>query len=479
MSITIQKIQDDKQKIITISLIVSDKFCDEIIPIFIQNKDLIYKSFDAYNQMVINWCIEFYEKYNKAPHQHIQDIFNSKKRSLQDDIRSLIKKLLLYLSDKYERDTNYNEAYVIDQAKLFIREVNLNELKKEINEAQKNGDIDKAEYLIMSYDKIDKETEKRQTTNILNDMDKIKEVCSFDLNKNKEDRLFKFRGDLGKDLGWIFREDFFIFCGFGKIGKSFHLRQSAYIPCFDYGLNVFIFNLEMSHNKYVRNFYQDIANEIKYREKKEIKIPFFNKRDDQYFIDNTFLNKKGLDIKVVENKIKLTKIKTKGNIIVESFPSNTLTFQKCVKILDDYLLQGIVCDVLLIDYLDNMKSYYKGDYRHGLDDKWVNIRRLAQEKHISVGSVTHTNTSTLKGDVEPGKLAEENRKYNHVTHAIGINQLPHEKRQQYSRLNIIANRDEDFDIKKFYISLECRDIGKVMIDTKNMRDVILDDEEEE
>lgn len=474
----IEKISDDKQKIITTSLIISDEFCEKIIPIFLSNKDILYKNFTSCNYTIITWCIDYYKNYQKAPHQHIKDIFDSKKDIMKSEEKSLIKKTLSYLSSRYEREEKFNENYVIDQAKLYLREVNLGLLTKNIEEAKKNGDIDRAENLVLTYSKFEQQTEKRQTTSLFHDIDKIKQVCDYQLDHNIDNRLFKLRGDIGKDLGWIYREDFFTFASFGKKGKSFYLRETAIEAAINYGLNVLIFNLEMSHNKYVRNFYQNVSKEV--RDSKEfVRLPYFEETDNKkYNIEYMDVKKKGLSSKIVESRIKKLKIKTKGNIVIESFSSNTLTFRKCVKILDDYLLQGFVCDVLLIDFLDNLGTEFKGDFRHQIDSKWVNTRRLAQEKHIAIGTVTHTNIATSKGNVEPGKLSEDNRKYNHITHAIGINQLSHEKDQQYTRLNIIANRDEDFNPNKFYISLECRDIGKVLIDNKSMRDVILGDNEE-
>ena len=452
----IQKINEDKQKIITISLITSDKFCEKIIPIFLDNTDVIYKSFNNFNRIVINWCLEYYKKYNKAPHSQIQDIYNSKKKQLNDDEQDLIKQLLLHLSEKYEREENFNEQYVIDQAKLYIREVNLDILQKEITELKKQDKIEDAEHLVLSYTKIDKETEKRQTTNIFADIDFAKKICEFELNKNMGDRLFKLPGDLGKDLEEIYRTDFVTFAGFGKVGKSFMCRRVAEICACDYGLNVLVFNLEMSHEKYVRNFYQSLSNQIKQKEEKIITIPYFEEQNSKFIIRYKKYRKQGLSAKIIEDKLKLTKIKTKGNIIVESFPSNTLHFNKCVKVLDDYLLKGFVTDVLIIDFLDNLKSFYKGEFRHQIEDKWVSARRLAQEKHIAIVTVTHTSKETLKGNVTPANLTEDYRKYLYITCGIGINQSPLEKEKQYSRLNIIANRDGDYSLNRFYISLECK-----------------------
>lgn len=466
----IQKIENNKQKLIIISLIVSDKFCDRIIPILMQNKDLIYQTFTDFYKIVLRWVIDYYNNYSKAPHNHIKEIYDDKKKVLDEDEQGLISQFLQHLSDQYEREDNYNENYVIDQALKYLREVNLNILQKKINDAKETNNIDEAEKLILTYNKLDEITEIKQETFLFQDIDKAVEVCNYKPEDNP-DRLFKFPGDIGNKIGWIYRGDFFSFVSPAKRGKSYYLRETALIAAMYYGLNVIILNLEMSHNKYTRNFYQNITGEVKKysgdKKIKKVRVPYFEEgRNNKFDIKYEELNKYGLTGKKVRNIFRRSKIKSRGEILIRSFPSNTLIFQKLNKVLDDLVLKGFVPDLILIDFLDNMKVYEKGEHRHSIDTKWTNARRLAQEKHLAVGTVSHTSKKNFKVDIGQGDVNEDYRKENHVTHMIALNQTPEEKEKQVLRMNILHNRDEDFNPKEFFVSLECRDIARVMIDNK-------------
>ena len=473
----IEKIEDNKQKLIIISLIVSDKFSEKIIPIFIENKELIYQTFNNYYRIILKWCIDYYNKYNKAVHKHIEDVFFDNKNILSKDEYDLIEKLLIHISNKYEREKNYNEDYVIDQSLKYLREINLNILENKIKTAKKENNIDEAENYIFSYNKLEKLTEVKQETFLIQDVEKAIEVCNFVQNEDKNDRLFKLSGDIGKKLGWIYREDFFSLVAPAKRGKSFYLREIALL-CLSFNLRVIIFNLEMSHSKYLRNFYQNITGEIKYLQEdvdsKIIKIPFFEKEDDKYIIKYKELEKKGLNGKKIRSLLKRKKIESRGEILIRSFPSNTLTFPKINQILDNCLLNGFVADVILFDFLDNIRDLNRSEHRHSIDFKWNSARRLAQEKHVAVGTVSHTSRKNFKQDLNQGDVNEDYRKENHVTHMIGLNQTSEEKNLQFTRLNILHNRDEDFNPSEFFVSLECRDVGRVLIDNKNLNKVFID-----
>jgi hypothetical protein len=474
--VKIEKISNDKQKLIIISLIVSDKFSEKIMPILEENRDLIYQTFTDFYKIVLNWIFEYYKKYNKAPHNHIQDIFNSKKQSLDEEKIELIEKFLQHLSNKYERDEKYNEDYVIDESLKYLREVNLNILQKKINESKSDNNIDEAENHILTYNRLEKQTEIKQETFIFSDLDKAAEVCEYSLNENEGDRLFKLSGDLGHKLEWIYREDFFSIVGPAKRGKSYYLREIAILAATIYNLNVILFNLEMSHKKYSRILYQNIANETKFtndKDKKEIRIPYFeyNETRKKNEIKYETLKKTGLSGKKIKSILKRKKVSGKGELIIRSFPSKTLTYQKIYQVLDDYVLHGFVPDLILFDFLDNIKILNKDEHRHKIDTIWNTGRRLAQEKHLAVGTVSHTTRKGFKNDLDQGDVNEDYRKENHVTHMIGLNQTPEEKNQQITRINILHNRDEDFNPKQFFVALECRDIGRVLLDNLDLRKV--------
>jgi desulfoferrodoxin (superoxide reductase-like protein) len=474
--LSIQKIENTKQKIIITSFIVSDKFCEKIISILNENKELIYNSFSNYYKIILKWCIDYFNKYQKAPHNHIQDIFNLEKKNLKEDEIELVERFLIHLSDRFEREEKFNEDYIIDEAIKYLREINLNILTKKINEAKESNQIDEAEKLVLTFDSIQKQMEIKQETFLFKDLQTAIDICDFKINENEDDRLFKLNGELGEKLGYIYREDFMSILAPAKIGKSFVLREIALLAV-ENNLNVLIFNLEMSHKKYLRSFYQNICQEVKILKEgevnKKIKIPYFelNKNNGKYDIKYEELTKFGLNSRKIKSVFKRKKVKSKGDIIVRSFSSNTLTFQKMCKILDEYVLDGFVVDVVLIDFLDNLKTFSKNEFRHSIDEKWTNARRLAQDKHIAVITVSHTNKKTFNKDIDAGDEVEDSRKANHITHSIGLNQTPDEKEKQIMRINIIHSRDEDFNRKEMFLSLECRDIGKVLIDTMNMKNV--------
>lgn len=466
----IEKIENNKQKLIIISLIVSDKFCNRIIPILSENRDLIYQTFTDFYKVVLVWIIDYYNQYNKAPHNHIKEVYDDKKQLLQEEEQDLISQFLKHLSNEYEREENYNEGYVIDQSLKYLREVNLNVLQKRIDEAKKAGNIDEAENHVLTYNKLDKVTEIKQETFLFKDVDKAVEVCNYK-PEDDADTLFKFPGDMGKKIGWIYREDFFSIISPAKRGKSFYIREVGLIAAIEYGLRVVVFNLEMSHKKYLRNYYQNITGEVKKysndKKIKKIRIPYFEEDEDGKFdIEYEILDKYGLTGKKVKNIFRRNRVKTKGEIVIRSFPSNTLTFNKLNKVLDDLVLSGFVPDLLLIDFLDNMVVPGKNEHRHDINTKWNNGRRIAQEKHIAVGTVSHTSKKNFSTDIKQGDVNEDYRKENHVTHMIALNQTPKEKAKQILRMNILHNRDEDFNPEEFFVSLECRDIARVMIDNK-------------
>lgn len=468
----VKRVTNDKQKLLITYAIVSDKFLEEIYPILKEHKKLIYSNFTNFYKTVLNWCLEYFEKYHKAPSQHIQEIYNDNKQTLPIEDQELLSDFLSYLSDKYQKE-NINEKYVLDLSLKYLREINLNILQTEITELKRENKIDEAEHKILTYEKLDRETEIKQETFLFKDAKYAYDLCDNISNVNESNKLFKLKGDLGNKLNWICREDFMSILGAEKIGKSFMLRELAILGSVDYGLNVVVFNLEMSHDTYCRNFYQNMSQEIKYKkdDSEIVKLPYFEKNlNGKMDIKYDDLKKFGLNSRKMKGVFNKQKIKTKGEISVRSFPSGTLTFQKMSKILDDYALNGFVVDVVLIDFLDNLQSFNK-DYRHSIDEKWLSARRLAQEKHIAVVTVSHTNKKTFHKNIDAGDETENRTKGAHITHSIGLNQTPEEKTKQLMRINIVHNRDSDFNRKEMFLCLECRSIGKVLLDNLNINKV--------
>ncbi len=138
-------------------------------------------------------------------------------------------------------------------------------------------------------------------------------------------------------------------------------------------------------------------------------------------------------------------------------------------------------DVIVVDFADAILSTSKNEYRHEIDEKWLNLRSLAQQKHCIVVTGSHSNRATFSRDITQADPSEDYRKLNHVTHMIGLNQLPKEKRKGIMRINQLANRDHDFNQESFVVVLQCLEIGKCLLDSKysghvDWKEVFKDDE---
>ena len=81
------------EKRILTSLIVSTQFNYEITHLV--NYDYFASKFIG---TVARWCIDFFDTYEKAPFENIQDIFTQRRMELKDEDADLIEKLLKDIS---------------------------------------------------------------------------------------------------------------------------------------------------------------------------------------------------------------------------------------------------------------------------------------------------------------------------------------------------------------------------------------------
>ncbi|HSH50404.1 MAG TPA: hypothetical protein VK982_01635, partial [Bacteroidales bacterium] len=94
------------------------------------------------------WCMEYYEKYEKAPHSNIEGIYIEKLRngSISKDIAEEIEEdILPDLSEEYERVEMFNVQYLLDQTRTYFRERQLLLHSEEIKALIDQNEIEEAE----------------------------------------------------------------------------------------------------------------------------------------------------------------------------------------------------------------------------------------------------------------------------------------------------------------------------------------------
>ena len=102
---------DFMERRIVTGLIVSTEYIDMIQGFW--NVSLLESSELA---MIARWCVNYYEKYKKAPDRNIENIYidNLKTGVLNKTDAAYIEEILHSLSDEFGRGTQFNAAYLYD-----------------------------------------------------------------------------------------------------------------------------------------------------------------------------------------------------------------------------------------------------------------------------------------------------------------------------------------------------------------------------
>lgn len=104
-------------------------------------------------RMIADWCMEYYRKYNRAPDANIESIYMAslKENFLSKSDAQYIEEVLTSLSDEYGRDTQFNSAYLYDQAVKYLKARELERHSEEIQALVEMGREEEAEKLAQSY----------------------------------------------------------------------------------------------------------------------------------------------------------------------------------------------------------------------------------------------------------------------------------------------------------------------------------------
>jgi len=228
---------------IIIGLIVSIEFLQQVRPIW---KAKILKSVTA--QRLGQWCIEYFDKYHKAPEKAIETIYHEKLREghLQKDLAEDLEEMIAGLSDEYEE--SFNLQYILDKTSGYFKERDLEIHQQQIKDLIDRGEVGEAELVASAYTGISVE--------ISNDLDlsdpniPLKVENAF---KELARPLIKYPGALGSFwnhqlvpgafIGLMARE---------KLGKTFWLLDMG-IRAARQGTNVAFFQAgDMTENQQIK-----------------------------------------------------------------------------------------------------------------------------------------------------------------------------------------------------------------------------------
>lgn len=216
---------------IIIGLVVSTKYFKRISDIFELN---FIKSVEA--KKIALWCIEYFEKYGKAPKKEIENIYMAKLPGLLKEQADIIETILEGLSDEYDRK-KFNVDYLVDETEKYFKKQQLTLHYEAIQTAVENDELLEAENEASNFNIV--EQIKSSAVTPLGSMEQCKQAHESILNP-----LISF-GDT--PLGYIMnealvREGFVAIMGQNKGGKTFNMMNLA-IKGAEQGNNVTFFSV--------------------------------------------------------------------------------------------------------------------------------------------------------------------------------------------------------------------------------------------
>lgn len=221
---------------IATGMIISDEFLRkirEIIDIdYVQSKEA---------QIIMGWCLEHFDKYEKAPTNDIKEIFIDKLRTtnIQKASAQIIEEILEDLSDDYVDGMydKFNADYLMERAILYCKATKLKTYAESIEDEVAAGNILEAENNILQYQAV--EELQSQAVTPLGSIEQVKECFAISTTP-----LIELPGKvngLGDMINpTLIKEGFVIYLAQNKGGKSFHLMRDGILSA-KQGYNVAFF----------------------------------------------------------------------------------------------------------------------------------------------------------------------------------------------------------------------------------------------
>jgi hypothetical protein len=505
MAISRKKIDLSVERSILTGMIVSDRFLQEIIPIY--KPELLEIT---HGTILAKWAINHFNKYEKAPKELVQDIFTvwSKTTTSSEQIK-YVESFLATLSDEYEHAEKFNVDYMMDKAITYFKTRSLKVLAEDITYNLENNDLESAELNLAEYQKVEKVY--APGIDVYDDIDAWQDAF-----KHSE-TLFKLPGKLGAMMNGQFTRDSFVaLMGVAKSGKSWcltFLAQSAVKA----GCNVAMFQAgDLSQGQtMLRNgiYLTQRSNKQKYCE--DLLIPILdcelNQKDECSLkerkskcgccedglvlsLDDAPTDYEPCDICYAKKGFKgavwhyrrrsvrpLTwqeaykaaqdykaKYKTK-HYKLSTHPSRSISVSGILSQLDTWeRLEGWIPDVIVVDYADILAPERKGnkEVRDDINENWIALRGLAQKRHCCVITATQANGAAINQKVLGREhYSGDRRKYDHVTAMYSLNQTGEEKRKGVMRWGCMMSRDESYDPDHLVNVLGCLQIGRPYLDS--------------
>lgn len=150
------------------------------------------------------------------------------------------------------------------------------------------------------------------------------------------------------------------------------------------------------------------------------------------------------DPQTVRNRIRAAEAKA-GALKIRDFASGTLKPNRVRQIIERYRADGIVLDLLTVDYADIMAAEYRSDNQiDNMRSIYIDLRAIAHEYDLAMLTATQTNRAGAAAHTSKmTDVAEDFNKIRTADVVISINATEAEKQSGDARLHWVASRNTE------------------------------------
>lgn len=397
---------------------------------------------DKFGNIIGKWCVDYYEKYTKAPGMSIQMEYDKWAAKTKDAEVETVGKFLRKLSEDYEsRKKSINTAYVIDEAQTLFKRAQLKFLKEALDEDLETDDIKEALKRIEEFNPITINTE--AGIDVFGNTAEIAEA----MDNPDQDILLKYPGAAGKFFEDTFSRGHLVsYMGMEKIGKSQMLIDVAVRGVMQ-GNKVAFFGVgDMTRRQMMRRFMARVAGRPykpgvhTYPVSLEPGSPphaILEKKEYTEYLSSKKSNKASMDF-LHKNGIKKNALK------LYDYANDTMNIDGIKAVLQTEKRYGWYPDIVVIDYSDILAPKDgRMESRDQINSTWKGMRSLAH--NMCVVTATQIKAAGYDAEVLGMKdFADDKRKLAHANVIIGINSNENEKDNCMRRLNLVVARESEF-----------------------------------
>ena len=199
--------------------------------------------------------------------------------------------------------------------------------------------------------------------------------------------------------------------------------------------------------------------------KKELTVVHYTLELNQEYVglryDTIFSGTPTANIKFYKDEVKKKISQLKGHLLIKYFPTKSATVQTLSSHLKQIELQGIIPDLVLVDYADILRGIGT-EKRHILENIYEDLRGLAGEYEVPIWTASQANRSSLEEEIiDATKVAEAYSKVMIADFVVSVSRKVEDKIANTSRFHVIKNRF-GIDGVTFPASMNTN-IGKIQI----------------